>query len=75
MVIYLRFPEWPFSRACKILTLQPEGFHATAVLLVLGVTHSMQTSQLPVHPSGQQAGTVPRFRRTPGLKAPWYSQK
>ena len=68
MVIYLCFPEWPFSRACIILTLQPEGFHATTVLLVLGVTHSRQTTQLPVHPRGQQAGTVPRFRRNLALR-------
>lgn len=38
-----------FSTACKILTLQPKGFHATAVLLVLCVTQRRQTSQfIPV---------------------------
>lgn len=37
MVIYLCVLDWPFSRACKIVTLQCEGHHATAVLLVLGV--------------------------------------
>lgn len=63
MVIYLHFPEWPFFRAWIILTLQPEGSHARAVLLVLGITHRRQTSQVPVHPSSQQAGTVPCFRR------------
>lgn len=29
MGFHLRFPEQPFSRACKIHTLQPKGFHAS----------------------------------------------